>query len=472
MRFFVLTPPFFPCRWVHRTAIRRRGAHVKRIVIIGFGSAGYAAFTAARKTDPKAAITVIDPKARDLMHPCGLPYALEGRADPARLEQDVHLDKAGVIRIRARATRIDADAKRIITDAGDTEGGVPYDAAIICTGSAPVLPPVPGIERLRNRGLYTLATMDDCNRIMERIEGASDCLIIGAGAIGLECAVALRARGRAVHLAEMRDQVLPGVIDADLAAPVAEHLTLRGIAFHLGAAVGEVLGEDAFAGARIGDSRITASLCIAATGFAPHTELARESGIECGPRGIVVDDSLRTALPDVYAAGDCIVAWSVIDKKPVGAKLATSAYKQGTVAGANAAGGAMTYAGTAGAFVTVLGDLEIAGAGYTTEAARAAGYEPVSGKISAPVLPDYIPDGHAITVKILADRATGRLLGAQAVGPAGAAARINVASAAIEFGKTLDDLERVELAYCPAVSEVHDPLLRAADFARRRMPKR
>jgi len=444
---------------------------VRKIVIIGFGSAGYAALMAAKRKHPSAEITVVDPKDHDLMHPCGLPYSLEGLLAPDSLFQDIQLNKMNVRKIKGKALKIDPVKKELLVDGESGELTVPWDSVVIAPGSRPLLPPVPGIMESVGKGLYPLTTVEELRAIESRLRTAKRAVVIGAGAIGLEAAAALCHRGLDVRLIDMRDQVLPGVMDDDMAKTVQDYLEGKGIVFMPGAPAGEILHDGDFRGVRSGDTIIETDLGILAAGFVPATEIAEQSGLEYGRSGIAVNNAMLSSAADVYAAGDCAAGWSVIDGKPFAAKLATGAYRQGLVAGANAAGDEQIWQGTTGTFVTRIGDLEIAGTGFTREEAARRGFDPVAGKIKTGILPHYFPGNTEIAIKILCDRSTGKILGAQALGHRGAAERINLVGMAIEFGLSVEELGRVETAYCPAVSEVVDPLHKALEFLKRRMRK-
>jgi NADH oxidase (H2O2-forming) len=442
-----------------------------RIAIIGFGSAGFSALMAIRRYDPRAEAIIIDPKPSDLVHPCGMPYALEGIVPVEKLSQNVALASMNAMKITARAETIDISKKIImLRDETNAMREVAYDTAIIATGYRPIVPPIKHIQNYLQRGVYTLANLADVHEIRGALPSAESAVVVGGGAIGLEAAEALKKHIRQVTIVEMKPQLLPGVLDADMAEQVAKHLLAKGIECRTGCAVEEMVGDGTFRGVMAGGQLIAANLCILAAGFAPNTDIARESGIALEPFGISVDRMLRTSAPDVYAAGDCIASWSLIDGKKIPVKLATAAYKQGAIAGANACGQKREYHGTAGTFVTKLGDLEIAGTGFTAEHAERAGFVPSSGKISSKVLPDYFPGEQSVTVKIVADKHSGALLGAQALGD-GAAARVNLIGMALEYGIALEQLPSLEMAYCPAVSEVYDPLQRAVDFTMRRIKR-
>lgn len=440
-----------------------------RIAIIGLGSAGYAALMTVKRLAPGAELIIIDPKEQDLMHPCGLPYSLEGRVNDIELCQNIFLNRMGVTRRRARALRIEPGKCTARAVDGDARVEIEFDAAIIATGSRPIIPPIKGAEKALGHGLYPLTTVEELLKIKGRLVGAGRGIVIGAGAIGLESAVALKRHLGSVTVLEAKNQVLPGVLDADMAKLVEEQLQKNSIELRLESAAEEFLCDDGLRGVLSLGGTYDADIGILATGFRADTSLAEESGIECGRFGIQVDEAMRTSMEGVYAAGDCISAWSVIDNEQLPVKLATCAYKQGQAAGANAAGGNAVYRGTAGTFVTKIGSLEVAGTGYSTETAGARGLAPVSGKLKAGILPDYFHGGSDITIKIICDKGSGKILGAQAVGERGAAERINIVSMAIEYGIGARELERVELAYCPAVSEVVDPLHKALEFTIRRM---
>lgn len=444
---------------------------MSKIVIIGFGSAGYAALMTARKENPKVEISIIDPKEQDLLHPCGLPYALEGKVDPAGLTQDIHLDRMKVEKISGRAEAIDPVKKIITVDAGEGTLEIPYDRCLICPGSRALVPPIPGASKLLGKGLFTLTSKEDLDALLLHVKKAKEAVVIGAGAIGLETAVALKAHLDKVTVIEMQDRVLPGVLDPDMGKTAADALAEEDVILMTGTAVDEIQGTESVTGVVVSGEEVKADLVVLSAGFAPLTELAASAGLETSSRGIKVNERMETSVSDIYAAGDCASTVSVIDHKEIGAKLATSAYRQGIVAGTVLAGGEAVYHGSAGTFVTTIGSLEVAGTGFTASEAKERGFDTAAGKIKTYQLPEYFPGGDDIQIKVLVDKKSRRIIGGQALGKSGAPSRINLLSMAIEFGITLDDFTRTEMAYCPAVSEVDDPLMKACDFAARRMKK-
>jgi NADPH-dependent 2,4-dienoyl-CoA reductase/sulfur reductase-like enzyme len=453
-------------------SIRNEDYQVKQIIIAGLGSAGYAALSTLKRLGCKDDITIIDPKPSDLIHPCGLPYALEGKADKEHLSQNIGLDRMGIKKISGRIAGINTGLKTICIDSDSGQITHNYDSLLLCTGSLPVLPPIPHLDRFYNNGIYTLSRVTDLTAIEASLCKARSAVVIGAGAIGLECAVALHHRGLSVTVLEMRDQILPGALDPDMAAIVTDHLSTLGIQIILSTAAKGFIDAGSYSGIQTAQGEIQSDICILAAGFSPNCETAKQSGIETERLGITVNERLQTSAASVFAAGDCSVIKSVIDGKPISAKLATSSYRQGVIAAYTILGMGKKYNGSAGTFASVIGGLEVAATGFTLSEAQLRGFDPVLAKISSRICPDYYANDDKISIKVIADKYTGRILGAQCVGMNGAAARINVISTAIEFGATLDRLESVELAYCPAISEVYDPLLRAIDGAQRRIKPR
>jgi len=443
-----------------------------KIIICGFGSAGYSAAMAIKRNNSKTQITVVDPKETDLVHPCGLPYAIEGIVNNIDLLQDLDLHRSGINKIKGKGEKISYNEKIITIKTDNGLKTDSYDKLIIASGSTPIIPSITNIERYLNLSVFTMAGVHDLSFIQERIKTSQNCVIVGGGAIGIETAYAIRMNKKEVTIIEMENQLLKGIIDPDMSALAESYIESLGI---------RIIKEDTaicFEGDKClnhvicSHASIAADMAIIAAGFRPEISLALNSDIKATTAGIKTDEMLKTSAPDIYAAGDCIMNYSSIDGKPITSRLATSAYKQGTAAAINAIGGEERYGGRTGTFVTKLGNFEIAGTGFNTAMAAERGFEPMAGKITSKINPEYYPGNASITVKIIFDKNTGIILGAQCAGERGAAERINIISMAIEFGITIDELGRVELAYAPPVSEVYDPLLRAADFGLRRMKYR
>jgi NADH oxidase (H2O2-forming) len=219
----------------------------------------------------------------------------------------------------------------------------------------------------------------------------------------------------------------------------------------------------------IGGEEIKADIVVMAVGVKADMGLAEAAGIECSKRGVITNKRLETSVKDIYAIGDCIETFQLINSEPCVMQLATSAYQQGIIAGINAVGGNAEYQGALNTFVSKIGKLEVAATGFNTPTAEEYGYEVVGTKVTAPNKPEYMPNHKEITVKILADKKTGRILGGQALGEEGAAWRVNIISLAIRASMDITALNQTELAYSPPVSEAYDVLSMAAEFANRRL---
>ncbi len=444
-----------------------------RIVIVGLGAGGFAAVLSARKTDRNADVIVIDEKDYDLMHPCGIPYVVEGAiGSVASLKHDLNLPGMRVAHYKHyRASRIDTAAKTVYATnqfSGEDEA-VPYDKLIIATGSSALIPPVEGLRERMDKGAFTAMNPDDADRLRNAAKTAPDAFVLGAGAIGLEIASALSDIGCKVTLVEMLPHVFPKLLDQDMAELLENYLAEKKITLKTAARLEAVRGDGKVEEVVVDGETFACGLLVVAAGVRPNIELAEKAGIEVAPTGIVTDEKMATSVPDIYAIGDCAQTFDLFHKKPSWVPLSTIAYRQGTVAGANAAGGADVFSGVSGAFVSKVGEMEVAAVGLSVAGAQQAGFNPVFGKIKDTTRPDWYPNGRTIHFKVVVDRDTRKVLGAQSVGILGAAWRVNVVSTAISAGMTIDALGEVELAYCPPVSQTYDTITKAVDLAIRKI---
>jgi NADH oxidase (H2O2-forming) len=444
-----------------------------RIVIAGLGAGGFAALLSARKTDRDAEIIVIDEKDYDLMHPCGIPYAVEGAIGSfSALKHDLSLPGMRVAQYRNyRAARLDVENKIVFADSifSGEEEKVSYDRLIVATGSRALVPPVEGLRERIGKGAYTVSSPDEAERVRAAARANPDTFVIGAGAIGLELASALSDIGCRVIVVEMLDSLFPKSLDPDMAEILKQYLDEKKITFMMGSKVEAVRGVGKVEEVVVDGEEFPCGLLIIGAGVRPNLDLVGDCGIATTQMGIVTDERMAAGAAGVFAVGDCAQTFDVFFRKPCWIPLSSIAYRQGTVAGANAAGGDMKFGGVAGAFVSKVGEMEVAAVGLTTAAAKGAGFNPIFGKIKDLTRPDWYPNGREIHVKVIIDRETRRVLGAQAIGVIGAAWRINVVSAAICAGMTADQLSGIELAYCPPVSQTYDALTKAVDLAIRKI---
>lgn len=297
-------------------------------------------------------------------------------------------------------------------------------------------------------------------------EKPKSAIIIGGGYIGIEMAEALVLRGLRVQLIQRGNQVM-STLDEELATTVAEALQRHGVLLHLGQTVtGFETNQDRATHVVTDCDRYEADLFLLGMGAKPNSALAARAGIPLGPRGaIIVDSHQRTEQTDIWAAGDCAQSFHLVSRQPVHIALGTIANKQGRVAGINLAGGNAEFPGVVGTAITKFMDTEIARTGLNEREAKALGLPYTVGLIKARTLPRYYPGSKLISVKILAEQTTARLLGVQIVGGQGSAKRIDTAAVALHAGLSLEDLLYLDLGYAPPFAGVWEPLIIAARMA-------
>ncbi len=344
-----------------------------------------------------------------------------------------------------------------------------YDRLLVATGASPVRPQLPGLGL---DGVFHLDVMEDAIALQAYIHDhhPKQAVIVGGGYIGLEMAENLVRLGLQVRLVQRGAQLFPSV-DVDIAPYIDEELARHGVDLSL---CDSVLQACEGSHGRVVDvhtsqGEVSADLVLLAIGTQPNVDLARVAGIRCGSASaIAVDDHLRTNLPDIFAAGDCAEHWHRLLQRPTWVPLGTTANKQGRIAGRNAAGGDEAFAGIVGTAITRVFDLEVGRTGLTEREAQAAGLACVATTLSSTDHAGYLPNARRLTVKIVADENSGRLLGGQAVGQGGVDKRIDVLAAALYMGLTIEELPRLDLAYAPPFNSVWDPLQVAATTLLRR----
>jgi NADPH-dependent 2,4-dienoyl-CoA reductase/sulfur reductase-like enzyme len=284
-------------------------------------------------------------------------------------------------------------------------------------------------------------------------------------------AEALLQQGIAVLEAEIVPEILPVILDPDMASIVRTRAEEHGVEYHLQSTLEEIIGQKGrVSGVRISGKEHPVDAVIVAVRVRPNTELARQAGIVLGESGgIKTDERMATSTPNVYAAGDCIETYDLITRRQVFFQLSTTGVRQALVAGINAAGGNAKYPGSTGVTTVKLFGLEIASFGPTTALSEKLGIHPTSVRVTGSTRLPYYPGGKDLTVKLLADPKDGRLLGAQLVGEEGATLRANFASMAGHLGLTVEEFEQVETCYSPPLAPVWDPVTIAAQALLRKL---
>jgi len=441
----------------------------RRIVIIGAHAAGVDAASAARKTDRTAEITLITEEKHAGYSRCGLPFVIGGQIPsfndlivfPPSYYQMMKLN----LKTETKVTKIDAGKKAVETvdKAGKTEE-LAYDSLIIAAGASAFTPPIKGREK---QGILPLRTLEDGEKIDQNVKnGAKTAVVMGAGLIGLETAIALQERGLQVTVVEMLPQVLPAMLDTDMAKLVQEMLQQKGINILVGKAVEEFLGTDKVTGIVAGGEQINADLFVSAFGVRANTQLAVDAGVALGEtRTIKTNARMETNIKDVYAVGDCAESTHIVTQKPTVQQLGTVAVRQGKVAGINAAGGYALFTGVLGSAVTQLYDTQVGVTGLTETAAQRARIETVTGTITSKTKADYYPGAKPIKVKLVVEKESQRIIGAQIMGGEEVTQRINAVSFAIQKQMTVRELAKADTAYAPPLCETWEPLVLAAEMA-------
>ena len=444
------------------------------MVAVGGSDAGISAALRAREIDPGAEVTVVAADAYPNFSICGIPYYVSGEVPHWRNlahRTIADLEAVGMaLRLDTAARRIDVPGRKLlVTGPAGSEELIGYDKLVIGTGAVPVRPPIAGLDTLGpGDGVHLLHSMGDTFALMRTLEQASpaSAVIVGAGYIGLEMADALTTRGLAVTQIEQLPEVLP-TVDPSLGALVHAELGARGVQVLTGTTVRAVRNAAPGEPGRLRVEAVTADgepvtrladLVLVVVGVRPDTELAKAAGAELGARGAIsVDPMMRTGLPDVYAAGDCVITHHRLLGQTY-LPLGTTAHKQGRVAGENAAGGNREFAGSLGTQVVKIFDQAAARTGLRDHEAAAAGYAPVTVATEADDHKAYYPGSHRIAMRFTGDRATGRLLGVQLFGHRHAeiAKRIDIAATAIFHGMTADALSDLDLSYTPPLGSPWD----------------
>lgn len=428
-----------------------------RTIIIGGVAGGMSAATRLRRLDESAEIIVLERSGYVSFANCGLPYHVGGVIEkrgalllqnPGSLKRRFGID----VRVRHEVTAIDPAAREVsVTDLRTgAHSTLRYDSLVLSPGGRPVRPPIPGIERA-----LSLRDIEDTDAMVAAVGPADTAVVVGGGFIGVEMAENLVHRGLRVTLVEATDQVM-APLDPELAALVHTRLREHGVTLVLGASVSAIGGDTA----TLSDgSVVQADLVVAAIGVRPETSLALGAGLELGPRGgILVDDQLRTSDPAIYAVGDAVEKRDALDDSQALVPLANTANRQGRVVADIIAGHGGSDRPVLGTAVVGVFGLTVATTGWNEKRLRAAG-TPYRAIHTHPANhAGYYPGAETISIKLLFDPVTTRILGAQAVGGAGAEKRIDVIATAMAGGLTAPALADLELAYAPQYSSAKDPV--------------
>jgi NADPH-dependent 2,4-dienoyl-CoA reductase/sulfur reductase-like enzyme len=439
-----------------------------RLVIVGGVAAGTKAASRARRLDPEMEITVYQEEPEPSISECGLPYFLSGivekREQLVARTPEKFAQKDIEVLVGHRVERVDAPARKLLVrdlNAGKTFEDS-YDRLVVATGARAVLPPIPGVDL---EGVFELRFLTDADRIGSYVEKYSPekATIVGGGYIGLEVAENLCSLGMEVSLIEDQDRVALAY-GPEVSERVEVELEAHGVNIFTGEKVDEFTGEGRVRGVKFGTTEMETDLVIVGVGIRPNVELASEAGAELGKTGaVLVDKHMKTSIPDVWAAGDCVETTDLTSGEPAWFPLGDTANQMGRVAGTNAATGEGTleFPGTLGTGIFKVFDLGVGKTGLSEEAAADAGFETVSASLSAYDRAAYYPGAQRVFLKLIADRATGRLLGAEAAGSS-SDKLIDICATALWGKLSYPDLVNIDLAYSPPYGPALSPVIQAA----------
>lgn len=441
-----------------------------KLVVIGGDAAGMSAASKVRRTQEDREIVVFERGRHTSYAACGMPYYIAGQVPEAdRLvarKPVVFREKQGIdVRVRHEVVRIDIIDKRVLVRdlEKEEEFWEPWGELLIATGAVPIKPGLPGMDA---EGVFGLSILQTGINVFNYIEKnhPQKAVIVGGGYIGIEMAEALLERGMQVSLIDMAPQVMTS-IDSDMAGLISDYMRDEGVQVYLQEKLERLeVGSGGRVEAVITDKqKLEADLVITGMGVRPNSGLAEVAGLDTGVRGAIrVDKRMQTSVPGIWAAGDCAESFHLIAGEQTFIALGTVANKHGLVAGTNISGGEAEFPGVLGTAITKFNDMEIARTGLTEKEAESLGRKFRSATIEARTRSGYYPGSGKITVKLVTDARTQRLLGGQIVGMQGAGKRIDTIATALTAGMTARNIMDLDLSYAPPFSPVWDPVQIAA----------
>ncbi len=441
----------------------------ERVVVVGADAAGMSAASQAKRVDDSLEIVALERGRHTSYSACGIPYWVGGvvpdvDALVARTPKQ-HRANGIDLRLRSEATAIDLDRREVeVRDhAGASTYRLGFDHLVLATGARPRRPDVPGVDA---EGIHGVQTLDDGERLLESLEREPRrAVVVGGGYIGIEMAEAMFLRGLEVTVLTRSAEPM-ATLDPDMGNQV--HRAMEGIGIDVRTEVrldGFETGADGRVTAVATDAgSFPADLVVLGTGVEPETTLAREAGLMLGRwGGLVTDLQMRVFDAEgVWAAGDCVESIDLVSGNRVHVALGTHANKQGRVLGTNLGGGYATFPGVVGTAVSKVCELEIARTGLREADCDAVGFRWLAVTVDSTTRAGYYPDAAPITVKLVVEQRTGRLLGGQIVGREGAAKRVDILAVALWNQMTVEEIALLDLGYAPPFSPVWDPVLIAA----------
>jgi NADPH-dependent 2,4-dienoyl-CoA reductase/sulfur reductase-like enzyme len=448
----------------------------ERFIVIGGVAAGMSAASRARKLKPDLEIMVFERSGFVSYAACGMPYLISDKVKSSDnlvvYDARFFSEKRGIeVFLHHEVMRILPQRKEVLVRNIETgeEQEYSYDKLLISTGARPLIPPIEGTDL---DGVFTLRLLEEGKAIKEYIveNSPKKGIVLGAGYIGMEMAEAFSEAGIKVTVVEKMPNIL-ATMDDEITEIVEEELKRKDVDLIKSRAVAEFKGEDSYLRRAIledGES-IDASIALIGAGIRPNSETAKDAGIQLGRFAINVNEKMETNIPDIYAAGDCAEAHHLVLGRNAYIPLGTTANRQGRVAGENIAGGDVSFPGIIGTAVFKVFDLEVGRTGITEKEAANEGIDYISKVIEHISRAHYYPGASEIRIKLIANKKTGVLLGAQLVGREGVAKRADVLATAITAKMTAHEIRNLDLGYAPPFAPVYDPIIIAADELQKNM---
>ncbi len=432
-----------------------------KVLIVGGVAGGATAAARARRMSESADITVLERGPYVSYANCGLPYFI-GRDIEKRGKLLLQTPEGFATRYRVKvevnteALEIDRAGKRVRAKGPQGERWVPYDVLLLAQGGSPIMPPLPGADAPHVFKLWTVPDTDRLDSYLTEHQPKT-AVVVGGGFIGLEMAEAFRHRGLATTVVELAPTVM-AVMDREFGVQVAQELATNEVQVLTGVGVQSV--DAAAKTVTLSDGRtLPADVVLFSVGVKPELSLVKAAGLTLGASGgLLVDEHLRTSDPSIWAAGDMVEVLHRVSGKKVRIPLAGPANRQGRIAATNALGGKARYHGASGTSVVKIFEATAAMTGLSEKAARDAGLQVGVAVVHKDHHAAYYPGGRELTLKLVYEKPTGRLFGAQAFGHAGVEKRIDVLATALHGKMTVDDLAELDLAYAPPYSSANDPL--------------
>lgn len=455
----------------------------EKILIIGGVALGPKAACRCKRLAPEADVTMIDENLYISYGGCGMPYYVSGEVQNLDALRSTNADivrdplffrelKGVNVLNQTRALQIDRAKKMVQVEdlASRQRRELPYDKLVIATGARARVPEIPGVTL---KGVLSLTRLEAAEEIRKACEGGKieKAVIVGGGFIGLEAAVALADMwGVKVSIVEMMDQILPGVLPPTLAMMAAQDCRAAGVDVYTSEKVLSIEGRDGQATSVVTEKRqLDAQLVLFAAGFIPNSQLARDAGLEIAPFGaIVADEHLRTSDPAIYTGGDCAAVKNIITGKPGYLPLGSMANRQGRVIGTNLAGQEATFPGFVGTWAVKLFKMSFCGVGLTAPKARQEGFDAIGVGVEQTDHAHFFPEKSMMTLQLVVDRATRRVLGLQGAcaNGEGLKARIDAVAGVLEYAKpVIEDISNLEVAYAPPLASAMDIVNTVANVA-------